>query len=101
MELETKNSNALACPVDTLVRFCKLYETEIGQILVKADTSEDGAPEVRFYFKPAHLGICSMAITFEDNDSGWDNQEKTFDLVTQESAIEAVNGVLKDFPMQT
>jgi len=30
--------------------FAKLYETNVGQILIKADTDEDGCPEVRFYF---------------------------------------------------
>lgn len=101
MELETKNSNALACPVDTLVKFCKLYETEIGQILVKADTNEDGEPEVRFYFNPGGFGVCSVAITFKDTGAGWDKQEQAFNLITQESSLYTVNGMMKDLPKLT
>ena len=80
-------------------KFCKLFETEVGQILVKADTSEDGEPEVRFYFSPKGLGICSMALTFNDTDEGWANQESAFEKITEESALGVVIGVIKDLPI--
>lgn len=66
--------------------FAKLFETEEhGQILVKID-SVDGCPEVRFYFKPENLGVCSVALEFQDSDRDWDLAEKIFAETTAKSA---------------
>jgi uncharacterized protein YrzB (UPF0473 family) len=76
--------------------FAKIFETkEHGQILVKIDTDEESNPEVRFYFEPEGLGVCSMAISNEDSDEGWKIIEKVFDKFDEEAAIKAVVG-LKD-----
>lgn len=41
--------------------FAKLFEFEdLGQVLVMLDRGDDG-PEVRLYFKPNGLGVCSVA----------------------------------------
>ncbi|HEP9000241.1 TPA: hypothetical protein VDU89_006973, partial [Pseudomonas aeruginosa] len=41
--------------------FAKLFEFEdLGQVLVMLDRGDDG-PEVRLYFKPDGLGVCSVA----------------------------------------
>ncbi|WP_426427357.1 hypothetical protein [Pseudomonas palmensis] len=46
-------------------QFAKLFEfTDIGQVLVKLDDGDDG-PEVRTYFVPDGLGVCSIAMTFK------------------------------------
>lgn len=74
--------------------FAKLYETNFGQILVKADTDEDGRPEVRFYFEPDGFGICNQAASFHDNDEGWDNQQKYFDSVDEAVATKLVEDSL-------
>jgi hypothetical protein len=79
--------------------FAKLYETHSGQILVKADSDEDSKPEVRFYFKPENLGVCSMAVSFADTDDGWDKQESFFNTMNQEKAVEAVNCALSKLPI--
>lgn len=51
--------------------FAKLYDTKYGQVLVKRDGSpSDEKPEVRFYAEPAGLGVCSMALVYEDDDDG-------------------------------
>ena len=72
--------------------FAKLYGDGDDQILVKLDECLDGGqPEVRFYFQPPELGVCSLAIKFEDSDAGWDEAETAFAAVTQESAREVVN----------
>lgn len=64
--------------------FAKLYETEDhGQILVKMDSGDDG-PEIRFFFQPDNLGVCSVAIGYEDDDSGWDKAEEAFNNVVDE-----------------
>ena len=71
-------------------KFAKLFETEkYGQILVKIDSSDDG-PEVRFYFQPENLGVCSIAHSFKDSDAGWLAAEKFFHKVDVEVAEENV-----------
>lgn len=75
--------------------FAKLFESpKYGQILVKLDTDPvDFAPEVRVYVKPKHLGVCSCAIGFQDDDQGWDLAEKALDeadLTLCEGAIKAL-----------
>lgn len=73
--------------------FAKLFETPLGQILVKLDTADDdGRPEVRFYFDPAHeaLRVCSFAISFPDSDAGEEAAGMVFAGVDQAGAEEAV-----------
>lgn len=75
--------------------FVKLFETEVGQILVKIDDGEDG-PEVRYYFEPEGLGVCSMALNFKDSDEGdaWDKADKAFALIDKDQAISLVKSLL-------
>jgi len=80
--------------------YAKLYETEVGQVLVKLDASPDEVkPEVRFFFEPSGLGVCSIAILFSDDDEGWDKAEKLFNTTDEISAtrivVEAINQVAK------
>lgn len=79
--------------------FAKLYESGIyGQILVKRGSSnEECAPEVRFYFKPPGLGLCSTALTFNDNDEGNDSADELFERVTLELAEETVGNLIAEF----
>lgn len=77
-------------------RFCKLYEhPEIGQILVKMDTDEACDPEVRFYFVPDGLGVCSFALGFPDTDAGHELQVWTFEKIDEAAAVDAVRSVLE------
>ncbi|KAB0668963.1 hypothetical protein F6V30_14085 [Oryzomonas sagensis] len=72
-------------------KFAKLFETqEHGQILVKLDSGDDGAPELRYYFAPEGLGVCSMAINGKDTDKGWSAMAQVFDEQTSETASEVV-----------
>ena len=76
--------------------FAKLYETDRGQILVKFDTDNDEcAPEVRFYFEPEGLGVCSTSVIFSDDDSGWDKCEKFFNRVDEVEALDVINKMLE------
>jgi len=62
--------------------FAKIFESEIhGQLLVKIDSGDDG-PEVRTFFQPKNLGVCSLAVGFKDTDSGWDSAEELFSRVS-------------------
>lgn len=72
-------------------QFAKLYEAEgFGQILVKRDDNEEGKPEVRFFIMApvAGLGVCSIALSFEDNDEGFKKRDAAFEKITEEKAIE-------------
>ena len=65
--------------------FAKLYETAgHGQILVKMDSGDEG-PEIRFFFQPENLGVCSVAIGYEDDDEGWDKAEDAFSNIVDET----------------
>lgn len=76
--------------------FAKLFDTEEhGQILAKVDSGEDG-PEVRFYFKPENLGVCSLAISAKDNEDGWKFIDETFEKITVESATKMVVNCKKE-----
>ena len=69
--------------------FAKLYTNENNQILVKIEGA-DGGPEVRFYFEPKDLGVCSFALSFDDSDEGWDKAEEFFEKIDEKMAIETV-----------
>jgi hypothetical protein len=76
--------------------FAKLYETDLGQILVKLDSGDDG-PEVRYFFQPEGLGVCSVSANFKDldEDTAWDNADCLFDDCTEESAFKVVKLILE------
>lgn len=68
-------------------KFCKLFQSEAyGQILVKLDQDSNCDPEVRYFFKPKDLGVCSAAIGFQDTNSGWDAAEALFAKTEQGEA---------------
>lgn len=75
--------------------FAKLYETELGQILVKQDEGEDGA-EVRIFFKPEGCGVCTLALSWGDDDSEtqWSKADSVFNNVTEESATNLVRDTM-------
>jgi len=78
-------------------KFARIFDTkEVGQILIKVDADDDGAPEVRYFFSPENLGVCSMAFSFKDSDSGWEMADKLFEQVTEEKAVVVVKGVLEE-----
>jgi uncharacterized protein YkuJ len=77
--------------------FAKLFDTkEHGQILVKIDTDAESNPEVRYYFEPKGLGVCTMAISHEDTDEGWKVIESVFDKFDEKAAIKAVVHLKKE-----
>lgn len=82
-------------------KFAKLFEfDDIGQVLVKRDTDENGDPEVRLYFEPKGFGVCSTAFGFEADENG-DEATKAvlaFDLVDEVRAEKIIRGVLETLP---
>lgn len=77
--------------------FAKLFETEEhGQILVKMDTAEDASgPEVREYFEPEGLGVCSVAFSWsdEDEDTQWEKAESTMEKADGAFCCGVVKGI--------
>lgn len=76
--------------------FAKLYETKLGQILVKKDTNEDsGNPEIRVYFEPEGFGVCHIDTAMrDDSESSWNDLDTIFDKITSKTAVKAVKAVL-------
>lgn len=65
-----------------MIEFAKIFNSEkMGQLLVKLDSCEDSNPEVRFYFNPPHMGVCSQAYGFNDDVEGWERAETLFNDV--------------------
>lgn len=76
--------------------FCKIYDTDLGQILVKKDSCDDtDNPELRFYFEPKELGICQMALKMkDDSESSWECMDRLFDDMTEENAYRTVKNII-------
>lgn len=77
--------------------FAKLYKTHIGQILVKLDNGDDGA-EVRLYFKPKNLGVCSIAFNWTDNDNEtqWKKADSLFKKMTETKALDLASSTIDE-----
>ena len=77
-------------------KFAKLYETELGQILVKQDEDEQGA-EVRIYFTAENLGVCSIGLTWQKDEPKvqWENADKAFESMTEKTAVAMVSKSLE------
>lgn len=77
--------------------FAKLFGTDAQQILVKLDHSNEmDAPEVRFFFQPPNLGVCSVAIKWDDNsDASWDSAETLLETIKESRVRELVDEQLK------
>lgn len=77
-------------------QYCKIYETDKhGQLLVKIDRNEAGIPEVRFYAQPEGLGVCSLAVSFTDDDEGWDLAEAAFAKADEAFCIKHTEPIFK------
>ena len=79
------------------MEFAKVFETEeAGQLMVKRDSNEEGEPEVRVYFKPKELGVCSIGLGFEDTDEGFDSADLIFSKANKKWALGIAIGAMKD-----
>ena len=75
--------------------FAKLFETEVGQILVKKDSGDEGA-QVTVYFEPENLGVCNMSFNWceDDEDVQWEKCDKAFDMMTKDKCTDLVKDTL-------
>lgn len=76
--------------------FAKIFDTpDHGQVLVKKDTNDKGCPEIRWFVEPPELGVCSLAISFEDTDPGWEVADRSFSQTDQNAAIAAARQIFE------
>lgn len=75
--------------------FAKLYETDLGQILVIMDLDSEGRPALITSFTPENFGVCKLALSFEDSDEGWMRAEEAFDRMNEQTAYASVRGTLE------
>lgn len=68
--------------------FAKLFGTDDDQVLVKLDTNEETSnPEVRVYCQPKDLGVCSVALSWnDDTEESLAKADKAFAGMTEEKA---------------
>ena len=66
--------------------FCKLFETEQGQILVLKDTNDECAPALKFIVSPPSLGLATTIYAYSDDDIGWGARDEAFDNTDLEMA---------------
>lgn len=67
--------------------FAKTFQTDKGQILVLKQINDDGCPEVRVFAEPENLGVCSIAVSGNDNDAGWDAIDDLFERIDLDIAL--------------
>lgn len=73
--------------------FAKDFRSEkYGQIVAIQQSDDDGDPEIRLFFKPENLGVCSLALGFHD----WDKCDQQFERID----LDLVEQLLKQ-PMES
>lgn len=72
-------------------KFCKVFETERGQILVVRDIDDNGAPCINIYAQPDSndIELANLVIRFNDTDKGAGGQLRAFEKIDEEIAIKA------------
>lgn len=70
--------------------FAKLYETDIGQIVVMRHMGED-EPEIRIYINPNGNGVCWASVGFSGCDAGRDAANRFFAGMTAELAVKVAS----------
>lgn len=73
-------------------KFAKLFESEkYGQIVVFRQLNDEfDEPEVRLFAKPAGLGVCSVAVGFEDSLTAADSADDFFNILELDTCEELV-----------
>ncbi len=80
--------------------FAKLYETELGQILVKLGEGDKGA-QITVYFEPEGLGVCNLDFNWpsDDNETQWEKAEKAFEMMTEDKCFDLVKNTLSELAL--
>lgn len=82
--------------------FAKLYGTDNDQVLVKIGDDANGDPEVRVFFRPKGLGICSFALGWDDDSAvSLEKAEAFFDAIDEDKARKIVESICKQLGITT
>jgi hypothetical protein len=77
------------------MKFAKTFDSKrYGQIVVIEKQDKEGAPEIRFFFKPDGFGVCDFGIGFE-TDGAESRMHQAFESITPQEATELVDGYMK------
>ena len=77
--------------------FAKMFQTELGQVVVMLQTDDDGAPEVRVFMRPEDMDVCSTAFGYSGDDEGQAKAEDgfaKFDMAMATACLREVNSLL-------
>lgn len=71
------------------MKFAKLFETALGQILVMRQGGDNG-PEIVFFFDPDvdGVGVCSFKIGYADSAEGEAKADAAFEGIDEENALQ-------------
>jgi hypothetical protein len=81
-----------------MTEFAKLYQSDqLGQILFLLDEEGDDGAEIKMYFRPEGLGLCSMRFGYETDEEGedWQKAQSYFATITAKTAIESAEAIIE------
>lgn len=84
------------------MKFAKTFDVKrFEQIVVIRGQDKDGAPEIRFFFKPDGFGVCNFGIAPNDDRPDTDARlDLAFSEMTGQQATEIVDGWLSHMQSQ-
>lgn len=74
--------------------FARAFGTGDDQVVVIMQAGDEG-PELRAFAQPKGLGVCSIAVSYTDDDAGWDKCEEQFALIDESRARWMIEPLLK------
>lgn len=78
------------------MKFCRSVEVpRYQQIVMIKKQSDEGAPEIRFFFQPDGYGVCQFAIGWQDDEEAEEKAIQAFAKMTPREIIEIVDGYYK------
>jgi hypothetical protein len=84
------------------MKFAKTFDVKrFEQIVVIRGQDKDGAPEIRFFFKPNGFGVCNFGIAPNDDRPDTDARlDLAFSEMTGQQATEIIDGWLSHMQSQ-
>lgn len=78
------------------MKFCRTFEvSRYQQIVMIKKQSEEGAPEIRFFFQPEGYGVCHFGIGWTDDEDAEKKADEAFKNMVPREVIEIVDGYMK------
>ncbi len=78
-------------------RFCKVFETDVSQVLFMTRQGDDGPEFVQIMTMPSGISV-ETALSFSDNNVGWGAVGALLDSASQSVADGYVEASLRGFP---